>query len=250
MDNVNRIVVLDTETTGDDPANGAEMCELGLVNLRKVGDDTRPASGWVFGEYAWSFIETTAAMHPAARAAHHIHPDQVKPGAPYCVPRGIAIGQLKAAEQPGTMLYAAHNAKFDMKFLPELSLAFIDTYQCARHLYPESPKMGNQVLRYHLNAEPPKEMLAGMAPHRALYDAACTGAILLRMLATGRTPANLLQLSQTPVLLATCNFGKHKGQPWAEVPLDYLRWVARENDIYRNDSDVRHTVDHYLSPRQ
>jgi exodeoxyribonuclease X len=166
------------------------------------------------------------------------------------VPRGIAIGQLKAAEQPGTMLYAAHNAKFDMKFLPELSLAFIDTYQCARHLYPESPKMGNQVLRYHLNAEPPKEMLAGMAPHRALYDAACTGAILLRMLATGRTPANLLQLSQTPVLLATCNFGKHKGQPWAEVPLDYLRWVARENDIYRNDSDVRHTVDHYLSPRQ
>ena len=70
------------------------------------------------------------------------------------------------------------------------------------------------------------------------------------MLATGRSPAQLLQLTNTPVLLATCNFGKHKGQPWASVPRDYLQWMVRENDIYRNDRDMRYTVDHYLSRPQ
>jgi exodeoxyribonuclease X len=240
-DNVSTIVVLDTETTDMDPSTGAEICEIGFVSLERLSNGK-----WDFGPGTWTFIETDAPFAPAARAAHHIDPAQCRPGQPRCIPRAALISSMKEMEKPGMMLYCAHNAPFDMKFLPELSLGVIDTYQCAKHLFPESPKFGNQVLRYYLDAEPPPDLLVGLGPHRSLYDAACTGAILVKMLAL-QPPAELVRLSTTPILLKTCNFGKHEGKPWSAVPIDYLHWMVRANDMYQNDVDMRYTVDHYLN---
>ena len=159
-DNVSKIVVLDTETTDLDPDQGAEICEIGLVDLNRINNI------WNYGTGTWTFVETDAPFAPAARANHHIAPAQCRPGMPDCVSRNLMIQQLKAFEKPGQM-YAAHNASFDMKFLPELSLPVIDTYQMARHLWPLAPKYSNQVLRYYLNAEPPAGLLKGLSPHRA-----------------------------------------------------------------------------------
>ena len=241
-DNITTIVVLDTETTDIDPATGAEICEIGWVPIHLEDD------GWQFGIGHSTLIETNAPFAHAARAAHHIHPNQCKPGAPNCVPREVIIQSLLAAEENGEMGYAAHNAPFDMKFLPELSLPVIDTYQCAKHLFPDSPKFSNQVLRYYLDAEAPPDLLEGLAPHRALYDAACTAAILIKMLAL-QPPLELVRLSTTPLLLKTCSFGKHVGRPWSEVPTDYLHWMIRANDMYQNDVDIRYTVDYHISER-
>jgi exodeoxyribonuclease X len=237
---IDTIVVLDTETTGLSPAEGAELCEIAWVSLNLEG------GRWVFGPGASTFfVETFAEFDPAARAAHHINPAWCQPGAPNCAPKGIIIGSMKAMERPGQMLYAAHNAPYDAAFLPELSLAYIDTYQCARHLWPNAPKHTNQTLRYWLKAEPPAHLLKGQAAHRALYDAACTAAILVRML-DQKTPADLVRLSNTPMLLETVKFGKHDGQPWSTVPHSYLSWMVRASDMYTKDRDIKHTVDHYL----
>lgn len=236
---ISTIVVLDTETTDLDPTNGAEICEIGWVVL------DLEATGWVYGDSFSTLVETAAPFAPAARANHHIDPRECQPGM-NCLTRDSIIHDMLAAEVPGEMLYAAHNAPFDMKFLPELELPAIDTYQVARHLWPDAPKFSNQVLRYWLKAEPPYEFLHGIAPHRALYDAACTAALMLKALET-HSPEELLRLSTTPILLKTCNFGKHANKPWAEVPTDYLMWMVRANDMYQKDAELRYTVDYYLS---
>ena len=240
---VDTIVVLDTETTDLDPDTGAEICEIAIVTL---GLDN---GKWDFGPGLWSYIETDAAFSPVARGTHHIDPAQCRPGAPNCLPRSVFVESMKDMERPGQMLYAAHNAPFDIKFLPELSLGVIDTYQCAKHLFPESPKFGNQTLRYFLGAEPPAKLLEGLGAHRALYDAACTAAILVRMLER-ESPTELVRLSTTPILQTNCTFGKHKDQPWSQVPIDYLRWMVRANDMYQNDSDIRFTVDYHIQRRR
>ncbi len=240
---VTSIVVLDTETTDLDPDQGAEICEIGFVSLKLIDDE------WIIGPGAWTLIETNAPFAPTARAAHHIAPEECQPGMPDCKPRDVVVSSMKEIEKPGQMLYAAHNAPFDMKFLPELSLPAIDTYQCAKHVWPDAPKYGNQVLRYYLGVEPPQDLLAGLAPHRALYDAACTAVILAKMLER-HSPEELLRLSTTPILLKTCNFGKHEGKPWSEVPRDYLSWMIRANDMYQNNMDMRYTVDYYYNNRE
>jgi exodeoxyribonuclease X len=242
LDGVSTIVVFDTETTDMDPEQGAELCEIGWVSLHK-GE-----TGWGFGSGYSTLIETQAPFSPAARAAHHLHPSECIPGAPGCLPRDIVLYEMLSAESPGEMVYCAHNAPFDVKFLPELTLPVIDTYVVAKHLWPDSPKFSNQTLRYYLDAEPPAELLAGLAPHRALYDAAVTAAVLLRALAL-HAPMDLVRLSTTPILQSRCTFGKHKDRPWSEVPMDYLNWMVRSNDMYQNDPDIRYTVDHYLTHR-
>ena len=234
-----RIVIFDTETTDMDPENGAELCEIGYTELLCDGTE------WQFGAGAWTYVETQAAFSPAARAVHHIDPASCLPGAPNCVSRDLAIRQLMIMRSDST-LWAAHNAPFDLGFVPELKGdAVLDTLQMARHIWPDAPKHGNQVLRYYLGSEPPVEYTAGLDPHRSQYDAAVTAAFLREALER-HSPEELLRLSKQPLLLKTVSFGKHKDQPWSAVPRDYLAFLAR-GDMYRDDANIRHTVDHYLN---
>jgi uncharacterized protein (DUF3820 family) len=45
-----------------------------------------------------------------------------------------------------------------------------------------------------------------------------------------------------PLLLTTCNFGKHAGKKWSDVPRDYLDWMARTGGF---DPDTTYTAAHY-----
>jgi uncharacterized protein (DUF3820 family) len=31
--------------------------------------------------------------------------------------------------------------------------------------------------------------------------------------------------------MRTLTFGKHRGQTWAQVPIDYLQWMVRQTDM-------------------
>ncbi len=263
------IVVADTETTGLDPAEGAALLEIAFVVLALPdGGDSPDEQAWTPVHGVSSFIEYEGDIPAEARAVHHIRPDQVRPGAPDCVARDVMVGQMLQAETD-ELMYAFHNAPFDRKFLPDLRRPIIDTLQCARHIWPDAPKHSNQFLRYWLGVEPRGDFLeeAGevstvvmidgaphrkrvqglvpLAPHRALYDSACTAEILVSMLAD-HSPEELVRLSTMPVLLKTCGFGKHRGTPWAEVPRDYLSWMMRSSDMLRDDENLAHTVRHYL----
>ena len=54
--------------------------------------------------------------------------------------------------------------------------------------------------------------------------------------------ADMINISSSPVLVPRMPFGKHKGLKMAEVPEDYLQWLAG-TDL---DKDLAYTVRHYL----
>lgn len=233
---ISTIVVVDTETTGFDPATSA-LLEVGWVPVDRKGAPIEGAADWSFCEYE-------GEIPAEARAVHHIGPKDVARGAPRCLPAEVVVGDILRAEVPGEMVYAAHNAAFDRGFLPDLTLPFICTFRCARHIWPDAPSHKNQVLRYWLGVEPDPSLLVGLDAHRAQYDAAVTAAILGRMLER-HSPEELVGMTSRPVLLRRFSFGKHKDEPVEKIPRDYLAWMRRSGN-WRDDVDVSHTLQHHL----
>lgn len=239
---INRILVIDTETTGTNP----EVDGL----LEVAGVCVEPVAGrWEVTTGGGQLIRWDGPIPPEARAVHHIAPKDVGPDSD-AMERSEAIAQMLAEQRAGDA-YAAHNAPFDMGFLPELvtgEYPWIDTYQCAKHLIPDAPKYGNQVLRYYLDLEPKADFLEGLDAHRALFDTACTAELLVYLLGLA-PPDELLRLSTLPVLQTTCTFGKkHAGQPWSEVPKSYLRWMINDSDLKDDpirNRDILYTARHY-----
>lgn len=217
------MIVIDTETTGLGEAD--QVIEFAAV--------------WP-GGHSHFLVRPTVPVNPEARAQHHIT-DRALAGAT------DAPGWQPHLEGPlaehGTPAF--HNAEFDMRLItqtwPEIAFApHICTYRCALHLWPDAPSHSNQVLRYWLGLDVDADLMR-LPPHRALPDAAVTYAILERMI-TERSEAELIALTQAPVVLHRVRFGKHVGQAWSEVPHDYLRWILKQNF----DRDVLHTALHYL----
>jgi exodeoxyribonuclease X len=53
-----------------------------------------------------------------------------------------------------------------------------------------------------------------------------------------------MRWTNEPVLLPKVTFGKHRGQAWTDVPVDYLQWILRQQDMNEN---VVHTARHHLA---
>jgi DNA polymerase III epsilon subunit family exonuclease len=78
----------------------------------------------------------------------------------------------------------AHNAAFDLSFLPALHrLPSLCTVRLARRAFPHAPNYKNQTLRAYLELDR-DPALAAFPAHRALGDAMVTANILLRCLKT------------------------------------------------------------------
>ena len=161
---MNPIAVIDFETTGLSPGQGARATEIGIVLVENGQVVDRFQSLMNTGVYIPGFITQltgiTNAMVAAAPAAAQVMADAARfvNGAPM----------------------VAHNASFDSKFWQaELALAgvaaphvFACTVLLSRRLYPQAPshKLGTLVDYHHL----PR---TGRA-HRALADAEMAAALL------------------------------------------------------------------------
>jgi exodeoxyribonuclease X len=233
-----KLIVLDTETSDLEPSQGATILELAWMILENIGEKWKPTSAYE------TYIQYDGPINPKAQASHHISPQCLK--APRAIVRSDAVGKLSEVAAPDTFL-VAHNSEFDSKFLPELiTNHWICTYRCAKRIWPQAPGYSNQVLRYWLGIIPDLSIaptVKARAPHQALYDVATTTGILLKMLES-HTPTELLQLSG-PVKLETISFGKHKGTPFNQIPLDYLAWLRGQANL---DSDLKFTLDSILQP--
>ena len=94
---------------------------------------------------------------------------------------GMAQARLYALCARSTVV--AHNARFDMSFLPRCShLPSLCTVALAQRAFPFAPNYKNQTLRAYLAIDADPE-IAGATAHRALGDALVTAAILRRCLA-------------------------------------------------------------------
>ena len=164
MDSPQSIAVIDFETTGMTPAQGARATEVAIVRLERGRVVDRFQSLMKTGVYIPSFITQltgiTNTMVAAAPDAREV--------------------MREAARFVGDTPMVAHNAAFDSKFwLSELAHAglgapqpFACTVLLSRRLYPQAPshKLGALVDYHHL----PR---TGRA-HRALADAEMAAALL------------------------------------------------------------------------
>lgn len=229
-------LVIDTETTGTDPAKD-QVVELGfaVTDLGAIGSMQSDAY----------LCKPTVPISPEASAVHHLIDDDLE----YEEPLEATLSFLR--EMPRwteAVAYVAHNAPFDRSFLPMLDdKPWLDTYRMAQRYLPELSKHSNQFLRYALKLDVQREVPA----HRAEGDCIATAA-LLRYLLAGPAKADFERLGvagfaahvDSPLVLQVCRFGKYAGKKWSDVPFDYLSWILRQPDF---DPDVRHTAKVHLT---
>lgn len=228
------IRIIDLETTGTDEDPDAEIIECGSYDLeqREAGD------WWIHRPVHW-LVKPARQIPPEARAVHHISDADVA--------EAPLLREVIGDFLDGADICAAHNAKFEAKFLPYRDLRWICTYRSARVVWPDAPVHTNQGLRYWLGLDDAPDFDAGrsMPPHRALPDAYVTAHLLRRLLAE-KSVEELLLYSSYPAVLKVMNFGKHKGMLFADAPTDYLMWIRDKSDM---NEDTKFTAKRELQRR-
>lgn len=222
------IRVIDTETTGIDPAT-AHVIEIASVDLTPTGI-ANPLSARVA-------LPACAEIPPEASAVHHIIAADLEGAAPFA----------EAAQQfLGADYYVAHNAAFDAGFLPVIAKPWVCTFKVAMRAWPDAPAHSNQALRYWLGEiEPFGVPRAEISAHSAASDVLCTAAILHRLIAAGIPWSDMLRWSSEPPLFPRWTFGKFRGQPIAACDTGWLQWVLGKADL----SEWHHTCRAELAKR-
>ncbi len=159
-----RLVAVDTETTGFDPAQGHGLVEVACVDV----EDGRIAGTWS------SLVRPGRPIPPDATAIHGITDAMVR-DAP--APEAVAA---ELRRRCGDAALVFHNAPFDLPFLaallrqgrqPPLLNPVVDTLGLARGLFdPGGNALGALAARLGLPAE---------TAHRALGDALTTARLFL-----------------------------------------------------------------------
>lgn len=128
-----REIVLDTETTGLDPADGHRIVEIACVELHN-----HLPTGKIFHRY----VNPEREMSAAAEAVHGLGDDFLRRHAPFAAIAAEFVAFIADAQ------LVAHNAGFDLAFvnaelkrleMPALACAVVDTLEIARKRFPGAP---------------------------------------------------------------------------------------------------------------
>jgi DNA polymerase III epsilon subunit family exonuclease len=160
-----RYAVIDLETTGFSAVNDrvVEMACV-LVRDRIIVD-------------RWSTLVNPERRIPEHATRVHGITDEDVANAP-----SFELAQRQLYRRCRGATVVAHNAAFDLAFLPALHrLPSLCTVRLARRAFPDAPNYKNQTLRAYLELDR-DPALAAFSAHRALGDAMVTANILLRCL--------------------------------------------------------------------
>jgi exodeoxyribonuclease X len=214
--------LIDLETTGFEPDED-EIVEIASVDVSEAGVISNPME---------DLVNPGFPIPPESSAVHHLIDEDVATAG--------KLSEVLPHYVDPALIYVAHNAKFEKSFLTDLpEVHWLCTYKAAARVWPEAPSHSNQVLRYWLKLNVPRDI--GMA-HRALPDCYVTAELLSRLLEKASLD-DMLRWTNMPVLKRKCAFGKHVGTDWAEVPKDYLQWIVRNGTF---DEDTMYTAKVHL----
>lgn len=141
----------------------------------------------------------------------------------------------------GNHIVVGHGVLFDMELLASAaerssipckirSNRSFDTLRLAR-LYGESPQNSLEQLCKHFN-------IPFDGAHRAMADVIMNIEVFKFLCQKFTTTEQIFQVLSKPILLKEIPFGKHKGRPMREVPIDYLYWAANKDF----DQDLMFTI--------
>ncbi len=234
------IIFFDTETTDLEPTR--RLVQLAYKNA---------ATGATVNEY----FKPPVAISFGSMAVHHITNEMVadKPAFVESAARADLIVALAGN------VAVAHNAPFDIGVLKNEGVEvgeYIDTCRVARHLI-ESEQYALQYLRYFLRLD----VGAAATAHDALGDVLVLEALFgqLKEIAAAKfllttddaVLQKMVELTKTPTLLSSVNFGKYRGKTFAEVAAvdaSYLQWLLgseSQKSAAEQNEDLIFTLRHY-----
>ena len=247
-----RAIAIDTESTGIDP-KVAEICEIGSAS--SLNGKTCANRGGLFG--------TREPIPFAASSKNNISRAMIK-GLPLFEENLEEVVDLLSLGDDNIKYFAAHNYEYDITILKsnferanEKTLAenivnrkWICTYRLAQHLFKateENPDFSYALNYLRFAFDLPCDKLT---VHRAGDDSETCWHLLryiayyvLDNLFDAETIADdfdlgefLHQLSNEPIEFTTMPFGKHKGVPLKEVPMDYYNWLLKNSDVLNEES--------------
>jgi len=240
-------VLFDTETTGTQTQD--RIIQVGAMVVH--GRDNIE----VFDELCSAPVPITLE----AMEIHNITPDVIESQPSYEETNfAKKIAELNKEEN----YLIAHNISFDLGMLEkegfENHYTLIDTLRCSKHLLDNMPYHRLQYLRYALELYKTEGVEAsklgiGIKAHDALGDVLVMKLLLSKLVALAKSKEptrnpmeTLATLTQTPVLLKTFKFGKHKGKEISQVVREdsgYIKWMQKNMDL---DEDMMHTLEYYL----
>lgn len=141
----------------------------------------------------------------------------------------------------GNHILVGHGVLFDMELLASAAdrvniphkirgNRYFDTLRLAR-LYGGSPQNSLEQLCKHFNIQYD-------GAHRAMTDVVMNIEVFKFLAQKFTTTEQIFQVLSKPILLKEIPFGKHKGRPMKEVPIDYLYWAANKDF----DQDLMFTI--------
>ena len=216
-----RIIVLDTETTGVTPSN--RIVELAWIEIDRNLEEV--------GRFQ-TLVDPEMLISPSAMGVHHIT-DDMAASAP-TIEEVFAVVRPKEFEGQGVVM-VAHNADFDHRYVQDHVPVkeCVCTLRLARHFWPDAPDHRLQTLRYL------HKLKGGVGAHGALEDCETTLALLRHICAEQKIGLEWVRrLCRGTLRVHRIPFGKHRGSKISELPRGYKVWLLG-TDL---DPDLRAAV--------
>jgi len=226
------LVCLDCETTGLSPATD-RIIEVAVVKFR----------GLEILESFETLIDPGQPIPESSSEIHRIY-DTMVAGKP-TIDTILPIVEQLAGDHP----IVGHGIGFDLDILGYESerharkslwnsRVVIDTVRLGR-FYGESRANSLEQLRMHFNIE-------AQGAHRALSDVLVNIEVFYHLTKSFRGIQDIQKVLDKPIAMKHMPLGKHKGRPFQELPLDYLKWAVKQDF----DGDLSYSLRNELNRRR
>ena len=206
-----KVIIFDTEATDIKEPVLIEAAWLEVTNLTPLT---------IGGQFVQRY-NPGKPISLGALATHHILDEEL-----------VDCPPASSFQLPSDVAYLiGHNVDFDWQVLGQPPIKRICTLALARKLWPNLDSHSQSALLYHLDRPHAREQLRNA--HSALADVDICAKILEAICTELKidTVEALWVASEKARMPTHMPFGKHKGMPLNEVPMDYKSWLLGQSDI-------------------